>query len=85
MLLMHSCGILNALLQPNQNEEDTAFLTRSLHKVRSSHDLEGEYGEAIKAGKGTIQKFELIGRPPRTLLIHLQRRTTLYGMIEIEQ
>lgn len=81
---MNSCGILNALLQPNQSEEEAKSLTRSLHKVRSSHDLEGEYGEAIKAGKGTIQKFELIGRPPRTLLIHLQRRTTLYGIIDVE-
>ena len=77
MIFTSSCGILNELFQPNQNEEHIQSLSRSLHKVRSSHDLEEDQAAEIKKGKGTIQKFELIGRPPRTLLIHLQRRTTM--------
>ena len=34
----------------------------------------------MKEGRGSFQKFELIGRPPRTLLLHVQRKTAGMGL-----
>ena len=55
--------------------------------MRSSHDFDAEFhleqtSETlrVKEGRGTFRKFELIGRPPRTLLIHLQRKTAGRGL-----
>lgn len=78
--LMRSCGLLNALLvqKQDQNPERVNELSRSLHKVRSSHDLEEDVLSEVKEGKGTIFKYELIGRPPRSLLLHLQRKFSAY-------
>ena len=62
-------------------------LAHSLHRVRSSHDFDAEFhlqntNETlhVKEGRGTFQKFELIGRPPRTLLLHVQRKTAGMGL-----
>lgn len=79
--LTGSCGLLNALLvqKQDQNPELVNELSRSLHKVRSSHDLEEDVLSEVKEGKGTIYKYELIGRPPRSLLLHLQRKYSAYA------
>ena len=62
-------------------------LAHSLHRVRSSHDFDAEFHLQnatetlrVKEGRGTFRKFELIGRPPRTLLIHVQRKTAGMGL-----
>ena len=60
------------------NQEQQEHLIQSLHRVRSSHDLEEDVTMEVKEGRGTIQKYELIGRPPRTLLLHLQRKVLSY-------
>ena len=68
---------MNALLTQD-NQEKQEHLIQSLHRVRSSHDLEEDVTTEVKEGRGTIQKYELIGRPPRTLLLHLQRKVSSY-------
>ena len=60
------------------NQEQQEHLIQSLHRVRSSHDLEEDVTMEVKEVRGTIQKYELIGRPPRTLLLHLQRKVLSY-------
>ena len=80
--LTSRCGLLNALLVQKQDADSDRVneLSRSLHKVRSSHDLEEDVLTEVKEGKGTIFKYELIGRPPRSLLLHLQRKASMYVM-----
>ena len=58
-----------------------------MHRVRSSHDFDAEFQlqdsgntVSVKEGKGSFQKYELISRPPRTLLLHLQRKTAGYNL-----
>ena len=62
-------------------------LAHSLHRVRSSHDFDADLHLQnsdqtlhVKEGRGSFQKFELIGRPPRTLLLHVQRKTAGMGL-----
>ena len=34
----------------------------------------------IQEAKGYFRKYELIGRPPKTLIFQLQRKLALYGL-----
>ena len=77
------CGVLDALLDPAVSkpatEEAEALrerLQHSLHRVRSSHDIEAELKETagVKEARGVFQKYELVGRPPRCLMICMERK-----------
>ena len=77
------CGVLNALLDPALNKQETEDaealrekLQHSLHRVRSSHDIEADLKETagVKEARGVFQKYELVGRPPRCLLICMERK-----------
>ena len=60
-------------------------LHQGLHKVRSSHDIEqdltieqSEHSLSIHEAPGYFKKYELIGKPPKMLLLHLQRKLAMY-------
>lgn len=77
------CGVLDALLDPALSNPETKDveelreqLQHSLHRVRSSHDIDAELKKTagVKETRGVFQKYELVGRPPRCLLICVERK-----------